>query len=188
VDPVPTFHPPSVFHSLSLSKNRWTEWSKDTAENIGIYVEGRRITFNPDLNQGVILIVGRWKWDPSHHRHHLLIESTPMAATKGREETNINVNVRQGLNDETALATVSRQRRRKMPSSTQHSIPPAIPPGSGPPELLPIKQGRPLPSSSMRLALPDLALRFWSRIGGRLYTIQTLWLMTPGRTCSTPIR
>ena len=40
------------------------------------------------------------------------------------------------------------------------------------------KKRRPLQSSSMRLALPDLALSVWSRIeGGRLYPFQTLWLL-----------
>jgi len=56
-----------------------------------------------------------------------------------------NVNVTQKLNDETALVfetnDLSGRGLRKMPSSIQPSIPPlAVPPGSGPPEMLPIQE------------------------------------------------
>jgi len=46
----------------------------------------------------------------------------------------------------------------------QPSIPPAVPPGSGPLELLPIQAAETLPSFSMRLSLPDLALRALAKI------------------------
>jgi len=57
----------------------------------------------------------------------------------------INVRVTQRLNDETALVLetidLSGQGPRKMPSSTQPIIPPpAVPPGSGQLELLPIQE------------------------------------------------
>jgi len=53
----------------------------------------------------------RHRFDQMHtlkivgHRHHPLIESTlpSLAATKGREKRDVNVNVRQRLNDGTAL-------------------------------------------------------------------------------------
>ena len=104
-----------------------------------------------------------------------------------------NVNVRQRLNTRLPLSLrpsidLSGQGRRMMPFSPQPSIHPAVPSCSVPPELLPI-QAVETPSvvfnetCSPRSRSPRL-VQDW----GRLYTIQTLRLMTPGRTCSSPFR